>query len=519
MILQVRLDIAPDEVTAAKHVLDILCDGLGIAYREVPTAADADLAYAVREPVDLSTSAIWVKRNTDWTLVGKPGARGCTAFPTGLALADAFSLARRDLLQVSGDVARVRTDALALTGHVISGHAERMVAKNAFGVPRVSEAGAEWMARAVVSELIEALATSIAVRFPGFQDRIQRWPGGASAALLLTHDVDRPQRRPTSAYYRQRIARHVADRAPKAAVRAMAGWARTRAQFGPAMPPAEDPNFGFDHWRSLERGLGGRGCFYVAVRSSAERGAHPADVAYDASSPEMIAAMRKMIEAGWEIGLHASIHAATDPGRFAEEKARLEKTLGGYEVRGVRHHYWALNPANPDETWTRQRRAGFVYDSSLGSNDGPGFRRGLAWPLATGEGQVLQVPPTLMDGGIFYAKPTQAEGERAIRRHLREVFALGGAAVLDWHLEQSNPNRLSGAGPALEEALSLVRGRSDIWVATPSDVADWWFERTRRRKALVTTRERIRVRSVRQPVSPERSRKGATRTARRTSAK
>ncbi len=519
MILQVRLDIGLDEVTAARNVLEVLCDGLGIASREVETTAEADLIYSRRRPHDLPTRAIWIRRDPTWKLTGQAGAAASAALPAGAALAEAFSLARRDLLQFSDTAALVRTDAIALTDHVVSGRAGRLANRNAFGIPRVSEEGGEWMGRAVVSELIEALATSIAFRFSGFQDRIERWPTGASAALLLTHDVDRPNRRPTAAYYRQRIARDLADRAPKAALRAMAGWARTRAQFGPEMSPAEDPNFGFDYWRSLERGLGGRGCFYVAVRSSAERGAHPADVAYDASDPEMTAALRKMIEAGWEVGLHASIHAAADPGRFAEEKSRLEKILGGHRVRGVRHHYWALDAANPDETWKRQWQAGFAYDSSLGTNDGPGFRRGLAWPLATGKGQVLQVPPTLMDGGVFYAKPTPAEGESAIRRHLTSVFALGGAAVLDWHLEQSNPERLSGAGPALEEALSLVRSRSDIWVATPSDVAEWWIERSRRRNALTTTRERIRVRPVRQPVSPERSRKGATRTARRTSTK
>jgi hypothetical protein len=519
MILSVRLDIAPAAVDAARNVLDVLCDGLGIAYREVWTTAEADLVYSVRPPSDLPSRAIWITRTPTWKLTGQTGASDCGLLPAGASLSEAFASARRDLLKLSDGAIQVRTDIIALTDHVISGRAERLLTRNAFGVPRVSGPGGEWMGRAVISELIEALATSVALRFSGFQDRIERWPAGASAALLLTHDVDRPHRRPTAAYYRQRIARDLSDRAPKAALRAMAGWARARVQFGAEMSPSEDPNFGFNHWRSLERGLGGRGCFYVAVRSSAERGAHPADVAYDASSPAMADAMRKMIEAGWEIGLHASIHAASDPGRFGEEKARLEKILGGHPVRGVRHHYWALDPANPEETWRRQWQAGFAYDSSLGTNDGAGFRRGLAWPLMTGQNQVLQVPPTLMDGGIFYDQPTQAEGESAIRRHLSAVFALGGAAVLDWHLEQSNPDRLSGAGPALDEALSLVRSRSDIWIATPSDVAEWWSERASRRNALLTTRERIRVRPVRQPVSPDRSRKGATRTARRTSTK
>ncbi len=115
----------------------------------------------------------------------------------------------------------------------------------------------------------------------------------------------------------------------------------------------------------------------VAVRSSAESGAHPADVVYDAADPEIVRAMQESIEAGWEIGLHASINCAHDPGRFSEEKAILERLIG-HPVRGVRHHYWNLGNGLEQDTWLSHKGVGLDYDSSLGANDSAGFRRGLA---------------------------------------------------------------------------------------------------------------------------------------------
>ena len=108
------------------------------------------------------------------------------------------------------------------------------------------------------------------------------------------------------------------------------------------------------------------------------------------------------------------------------------------------------------------------------------------------ESGILQVPPTLMDGGIFYEGPERLAGTDKIRDHLRRVMAVGGAAVLDWHLEQSNPTRLFEAGPALIDALQSIRGQSDVWVATPLDLAEWWTER--RRRMARATRPRVRLR-------------------------
>ena len=100
----------------------------------------------------------------------------------------------------------------------------------------------------------------------------------------------------------------------------------------------------------------------------------------------------------------------------------------------------------------------------------PGSDEAWLGPSSLPGTDLLQIPPTLMDGAVFYSAPTRSVGEDAIRTHLRSVFDLGGAAVLNWHLEQSNPTRLHQAGPALAAALDVARDRGNVWITTPHAV-------------------------------------------------
>ncbi|MBO6576731.1 MAG: hypothetical protein JJ896_13965 [Rhodothermales bacterium] len=475
-----------DRVTpSAARAIEFLADALGAQARLVENLAEAVLVHTARRPEWMQ--GIWVRR--------------ADSLPPVDHFEAVIDGAVHQLAQ-DGRTIVLHDDVLAVAAAILDGDAERALPANRHGVPLLAgpEAVAGLLRRPVLSELAQAFAHALQSRVRDFSARIPRWPAGKSAALMLTHDVDMPYRRPRSDFYLRRLARSVRGASISDGVRAMGGWLNARRRHGRSLPVGEDANFGFRFWQDLERSLGGRGCFYVAVRSACARDGHPQDVPYRAQDPEVVAAMRTAVEAGWEIGLHASIACQAEPERFLEERAMLERLIG-VPVRGVRHHFWALRPGAPEHTWRAQDAAGFAYDSSLGSNDAPGFRRGLAWPFIPNGTGLLQVPPTLMDGGLFYTGPEPAEGRAAIRRHLQTVFGLGGAAVLDWHLEQSNPTRLHGAGPALVDALDAVRARGDIWVTTPSDAADWWRHRAALRAALGRTRDRIRL-ALRPSVPP-----------------
>jgi peptidoglycan/xylan/chitin deacetylase (PgdA/CDA1 family) len=322
--------------------------------------------------------------------------------------------------------------------------------------------------------------------FPALLAPVPVWPEGKQYAIVLSHDVDCPFGPMSPRQVVQQWAeswRHGVGET----FRNCARLARSLAQLpGSTLCPQRDPNFGFARWMEVERGLGTRSAFYVATEQNSDLQGHPHDVSYDVRSKVMRRALSRAVAAGWEIGLHASINARLSPERIAQQVQRLERALPGCRVRGCRHHYWALDSEYPERTLRDQAAAGLEYDTSLGLNDAAGYRRGMCWPFTPYDRHgreplpLLEIPPTLMDGAIFGPPGTSERGRRQLQVHLSTTFAAGGAAVLDWHVEQANPRRLGGAGPALVEALMELAKDERVYWASPAQIADWWVRRRKR---------------------------------------
>ena len=100
-----------------------------------------------------------------------------------------------------------------------------------------------------------------------------------------------------------------------------------------------------------------------------------------------------------------------------------------------------------------------------------------------------------MDASIFRDRAGTADervAEQITHAHISQVRKFGGAAVLDWHLEQLNPARLHGAGPVLGGALAELADDGDVYWATPQEVADWWQTRRERIEASTGLSESLR---------------------------
>jgi hypothetical protein len=213
------------------------------------------------------------------------------------------------------------------------------------------------------------------------------------------------------------------------------------------------------------------------------------DVPYNFDEYLIQKKLNQMVESGWEIGLHASMNAYESVDRFLSEKHSLESVLPGYRVRGVRHHYWRLGE-NTNRSHTFHYESGFEYDSSLGLNDEIGFRSGTMWPfeisLSAGEevGQFFEIPPTLMDGNIFYYNDSVESYFNIIKDHFNYVKTYQGCVVLDWHLEQANVTRLNGAGRILELFLLQEVQSNSVFVVSPEKLLDWWKQRRQLIKSL-----------------------------------
>jgi hypothetical protein len=481
MIRYAFLDVEPPTDARADYALGVLLEGVGVAGVRVGDARDADLVYSASRPAGVDSSALWIPAVAprDWDApVASVSWSGSLPF-LGLPLSEESNPIPGDLLH----------SAYAL----LSGAAEDDQPRNVVGVP-IGEQHALHRAGVLQQPVIALYCERLVSLLRPRREPVPRWPGGKRYAVVLSHDVDAPFLRPPWSFFARRLAGTLARGAFRASAHGLAQTVKVAASTRLArLPePERDPNFCFDAWADLERMVGAQSAYYVAVTTSADPAGSSRDVTYDFRKPELVAQLRQAVAVGWEVGLHASINSHRGADRLRSEREQLEQVLGdGYRVSGVRHHYWAVDPDRPERTFWRHQEAGFTYDSSLGLSDVPGFRRGMAWPFDPFDRErgrpvpLLQVPPTLMDGAIFYRDVGPEEGRALIREHLERVRRAGGGAVLDWHLEQLNPMRLHGAGSALRDVLLELAGATDVYWSTPGRLADWWRDRRRQIAANV----------------------------------
>ena len=472
-LIKVHLDCQSDVSGRAHYALSILFDAIGVPF-VLSDIKDADLVYSENKPRDMDTNAVFIQcvQKKNWDEIS-PLVQWESDLPW---IGELTKL---------GDT---RGDILYSTYAFVTGAFETQDVKDQWGVPFGKGGALEklglldqpWVLR--YSEILrEKLCKAREFATLG----IPMWPDHKKYAIVLSHDVDAPISYLDTDFRKLWLKKLIREHRYIELPRAFVGFIDIAfKKFRKIVPmPKNDPNFAFEAWVEFQTKLQSKSAFYVAPITSAGLYSDDRDVNYCFNRPEMISAMMKVIDAGWEIGLHPSINAWRKPERFLEEKKLLQSCLGSYEITGVRHHFWALDDYIPERTIRLHVEAGFKYDSSLGLNDAAGFRRGVAFPFQPFDKEtskpleILEVPPTLMDGGVFYSDVSHQEGVEEIVTHIQNTAQHGGAVVLNWHLEQMNSSRLNGAGPALIEALTKVSSDSEIFWASPSEMYQWWTKR------------------------------------------
>ncbi len=291
--------------------------------------------------------------------------------------------------------------------------------------------------------------------------------GGTEVAFSFTHDVDYPQ-----------IIRWI--EAPRLLAR------RGLAGAGLALSVLRGAShfWTFREWLELEARLGARGTFYFMARrgSLLQYALGRPDDFYDIRRPEFARLFAELRDAGCEIGLHASFLAHRSAETLRVEAERVSHA-SGTEVVGNRHHFWHLDPDDPNETLRRHELAGLRYDSSLGLEFYPGFRRGTCHPFRPfhpGERRELdtiQVPPAWMDDHFGRRRAVNgiADPDRAAARILQAARATGGVAVVDYHSRGMNAEFYPEYGPWLAR---FVARELDSGVAfrTPGELAEQYRE-------------------------------------------
>jgi hypothetical protein len=315
---------------------------------------------------------------------------------------------------------------------------ERIDPKDEVGCPIAAQG---WLARN------QLLREPIVHRYAEILGRALGITPRRGSAIALTHDVDNNfghlfARRESAELLRRDLRAH-----SLAAVRRAAGLTRRVGRRA-----ASDPNDRFGDWLRWHKDWQSRPTFFVASAGLFHPGSDRRDVPYDLRHPRVRSTLRSLADEGAEIGVHFSIGAASSAERLRRERESLEEAIG-VPVRCARHHWWALGN-NPETTYALHAQAGVLVDCSLGFNDRPGFRRGIAAPFppfdpaSEGPSEVWALPTIAMDAAV--ARVGAAEHALQELRGLDEIVSsVGGILVLDWHVHAANPEALPGAGDAL----------------------------------------------------------------------
>ncbi|MGQ0603003.1 MAG: polysaccharide deacetylase family protein [Anaerolineales bacterium] len=352
---------------------------------------------------------------------------------------------------------------------LLTGQEERHHPRNPYGT--FNYRNSVWLKESV---FLEALVSSFSLWMRqtlvalGCPPPAPMWPHGKRAAAAGSHDVDYPE-----------VIRWLEPLRVQ--------WRLMNGGLGPALDVATGRrhHWHFREWMEMEKALGVRSAFYFTPRQGSlfEYFWGTPDPFYDVGAANFRKLFQELSAEGFEIGMHASYRAYTSVEKFALEKRRLE-AASGQHVPGNRHHYWHLNPANPEETLHIHEQIGLEYDTSLNHDRYLGWRRGCAqpfYPYHSGlrrELGTLQLPVAWMDDQLFGMRADNP-GDRLER--LQEVIDRAaereGCFIMDVHDYVFDAALFPGWAETYRQAWEYIQQRNDFWCATPAQIAAHWLSR------------------------------------------
>ncbi len=135
----------------------------------------------------------------------------------------------------------------------------------------------------------------------------------------------------------------------------------------------------FDYWTELENKLNIKSTYYFFARTGSQSAFNPKrwllDPSYDISRNEQLKdKCKELVSNDNSIGIHGSYFSAENESLFCKEKEILEHSINCRITKSRQH--W-LNYCESDTPYIHSK-AGIKEDSTLGFNDIPGFRAGIA---------------------------------------------------------------------------------------------------------------------------------------------
>ncbi len=182
--------------------------------------------------------------------------------------------------------------------------------------------------------------------------------------------------------------------------------------------------------------------------------------------------IKELLSRGCEIGVHG-IDAWRNTQDARKEFEQIHEVTGKSGL-GIRMHWLYFNDQSPQIL----EDAGFSYDSTLGYNEGIGYRSGTTQvyrPL--GLQKLFELPMHIQDTALFFPDRmglTEKEAWALIQRLLENARRYGGVLTINWHDRSLAPERLWG-----NFYINLLENLKNnaVWVDTASRVVRWFDKR------------------------------------------
>lgn len=301
------------------------------------------------------------------------------------------------------------------------------------------------------------------------------WPNGAPFALFLSHDIDQ--------IHDREMWRILADvnhirRVAFEGERGNIGLALRRV--GRALFRPKPAVKGFETMLGIEARYGFRSTFFVLDDHRGGR----YRARYRLSDPELESIVKLVQEAGCEVAVHGAYFDLDDSEAYRRSREEIAQRFQTEPV-GIRNHYLRHAGAT---TWEAQQKAGFLYDASFGSRDGPGPKDGRTCPfwgvepseLAAG---LVELPLSLMDVTLQYGLSCRnSDLIETAWNAVAPAIASGGLVSLLWHNNYFNEEEYAHLESIYEEMLSRL-SKMGPWCATGREIAEWWRSQNMRTSA------------------------------------
>lgn len=197
----------------------------------------------------------------------------------------------------------------------------------------------------------------------------------------------------------------------------------------------------FDRWKRVEENAQIKSVFYFYAGRSKRYGLTKwlIDPSYEViEDPRLVGKIRELRDSGNKIGIHGSFFSAVHQDIFDDEKLRLEKCIGEQITKNRQH--W-LNYFESHTPYFH-KRSGIKEDSSLGFNDIPGFRAGIASKyqpydhISQQAFPFFEIPLVLMDSHLHDYSGFKSECDFLFKY---QSVVKKYVVSVDWHLRTIHP--------------------------------------------------------------------------------